>query len=309
MIADFLLHLFTDLKRRPSTIAGYRSAIAGALRSSQGLDYGKNQELSSLILSFTREQPRSTRSIPAWDLGLVLRCLTRPPFEPLRDATVKLLTLKTAFLVLLATGSRRSEVHALDYSKVRHGPNWEYVILEPHMDFIAKTELRTAGASQPSSKKIPPLGPTLGPGLEEDLKLCPVRALKIYLARTQQLREDKKLLFIAYKKGHQADIHKNTLSSWIRKLLQLVYDSPEEDVLKLSKTSTHEVRALASSLAFRGTMELEEVLRSCTWRNATTFTSHYLRDVSTCSDDLFSLGPVVAAQKVVQPSSSSDTGF
>ena len=127
---------------------------------------------------------------------------------------------------------------------------------------------------------------------------------QIYLARTQQLREDKKLLFIAYKKGHQTDIHKNTLSSWIRKLLMLVYDSPDEDVLRLSRTSTHEVRAFASSLAFRGTMELEEVLRACTWRNATTFTSHYLRDISTCSNNLFSLGPVVAAQRVVQRNNS-----
>ena len=45
--ADFLLYLFKELKRRPSTIAGYRTSIVGALKISKGVDYGK--ELSHLV--------------------------------------------------------------------------------------------------------------------------------------------------------------------------------------------------------------------------------------------------------------------
>ena len=50
-------------------IAGYRSAIAGSLKTSQEIDYGKNQELSSLMLSFFREQPRPIKTVPAWFFG------------------------------------------------------------------------------------------------------------------------------------------------------------------------------------------------------------------------------------------------
>ena len=301
LIADFLLHLFKDLGRKPSTIAGYRTALAGALKTSQGIDYGKDSSLTSLILSFFREQPRSIRSFPSWDLGLILKVLLKPPFEPLQLAEMKYLTWKTIFLTLLASGSRRGEVHSFDYKKVRPGSKWSCVTLEPHASFVSKIELMRSGASVFSAVKIPGLGPVLGPGLEEDLGLCPVRALKVYLDRTQELREDRQLLFISYKSGHTGDIHKNTISSWIRKLLHFAYSSAPEDVISLSSARTHEVRALASSMAFRGNMDLEEVLKACTWKSANTFTTHYLRDVSTFAEELHSLGPVVAAQSVVRP--------
>ena len=132
-IADFLLYLFKESKRRPSTIAGYRTAIAGALKISQGVDYGKDERLSNLILSFVREQPRQINSYPAWDLGLVMKVLLKAPFEPMQVADLKFVTWKTAFLMLLATGSRRGEVHALDYAKVHPGKKWVDVTLEPHV--------------------------------------------------------------------------------------------------------------------------------------------------------------------------------
>ena len=302
LIADFLLHLFKDLKRAPSTITGYRTAIAGALKSSQGVDYGKDPSLTSLILSFFREQPKSIRSFPAWDLSLVLKVLVKAPFEPLHLAEMKYLTWKTTFLVLLASGSRRGEVHSFDFKKVRHGSKWSSVTLEPHASFVSKTQIRTAGASSFSAVKIPALGPLLEPGADEDRGLCPVRAIKIYLDRTKDLREDRQLLFVSYKAGHKGDIHKNTISSWIRKLLYWVYSSAPEDAIKLSSARTHEVRALASSMAFRGSMELEEVLKACTWKSSNTFATHYLRDVSSFEEDLHSLGPLVAAQSIVHPS-------
>ena len=252
-------------------------------------------------MSFLREQPRATRSFPSWDLGLVLKVLLKAPFEPLQLAELKYVTWKTMFLVLLASGSRRGEIHSLDYSKVRPSKNWTSITLEPHVSFISKTQIRSSGSSCFSAVQIPALGPALEPGSEEDLGLCPVRALKVYLDRTRDLREDKKLVFISYKSGHKGDIHKNTVSSWMRKLLHFVYKSAPDDVVKLSSARTHEVRALASSMAFRGSIELEEVLRACTWKSANTFTTHYLRDVSAFSDDLHSLGPLVAAQSVIHP--------
>ena len=125
--------------------------------------------------------------------------------------------------------------------------------------------------------------------------------INIYFDGTKDLREDRQLLFISYKAVHKGDLHKNTISSWIRKLLHWVYSSAPEDVIQLSSAKTHEVRALASSMAFRGSMALEEVLKACTWKSANTFATHYLRDVSSFDEDLHSLGPLVAAQSVVHP--------
>ena len=65
-------------------------------------------------------KPIANRSIPSWDLSLVLMSLTKAPFEPLKVASLKILAFKTVFLMALASGKRRGEVHAWTYSSLRH---------------------------------------------------------------------------------------------------------------------------------------------------------------------------------------------
>jgi len=219
------------------------------------------------------------------------------------SSDLKWLTLKTVFLTLLASGARRSEVHALDYAGFQRDEQWRFVILKPHNGFVSKTQLRASGSSILNSFKIPALIPSLSASLQEERTLCPVRALKIYLARTQDRRQGKKLLFVAHKKSHNSDICKNTLSGWVRTLLLKCYEDAPDDILSLQNTKTHEIRALAASLAFRGNLDLEEIMQACSWKSHSTFSSFYLRDVSVLQSHMLVLGPIVAAQSVVHPPS------
>lgn len=265
------------------------------------MDIGQNPALSSLLQCFFRANPRTSSSLPGWDLALVLMALSRPPFEPLEHCDANFLTWKTAFLVLLASGARRGEVHALAFDKVAHddAAHWTRVSLQPHAGFVSKTQLRASGASALRPITIPALHPFLGPDMAEDVTLCPVRALQIYLSRTKKKRGGKQLLFIAYKGSFPRDIHKNTLSGWIRKLILWVYRNASGEVLPLANTRTHEVRAQAASLAFRGSTDLEELLQACSWSSSSTFVEFYLRDLSMIQGNLRKLGPLVAAQRVV----------
>ena len=63
--------------------------------------------------------------------------------------------------------------------------------------------------------------------------------------------------------------------------------------------SRHEVRALAASLAFKGGVALDEIMGSCFWRSHSTFTNSYLKDLCWHNSDVMKIGPVVAAQHVV----------
>ena len=110
-IADFLLHLFQDRKLQPGTIDGYRSAIADKLGNSP-INVSKDENLTDLLDSFHRDRPKCRRGIPSWNLTLVLHQLTKAPFEPLKEASLKHLTFKTVFLLALGSGKRRSEIHA-----------------------------------------------------------------------------------------------------------------------------------------------------------------------------------------------------
>ena len=88
-IADFLLHLFQEKNLQPSTIDGYRSAIADKLGNSS-LNVSKDENLTRLLDSFHRDRPKGRRGIPSWNLSLVLHQLTKPPFEPLRKASLNI---------------------------------------------------------------------------------------------------------------------------------------------------------------------------------------------------------------------------
>ena len=86
-IADFLTYLFTEKNLNPTTIAGYRTAIADHVGSD--FDISKNLELNRLLASFHRDRPVKDKAVSNWGLSLVLLALTKPPFEPLRKASLK----------------------------------------------------------------------------------------------------------------------------------------------------------------------------------------------------------------------------
>ena len=125
-IADFLLYLFKERSLQPSTIEGYRTAIADMVDNDR-LAISKDENLSRLLDSFHRDKPKGRRGIPSGNLSLVLHQLTKAPFEPLRKASLKHLTFKTVFLLALGSGKRRSEIHAWLFKNIRHQENWTQV--------------------------------------------------------------------------------------------------------------------------------------------------------------------------------------
>ena len=211
-VADFLLHLFEDKRLQPSTIDGYRSAIADKLGNTT-VNISKDGNLTRLLESFHRDRPKGRRGIPSWNLSLVLHQLTKAPFEPLREASLKHLTFKTVFLLALGSGKRRSEIHAWQHRNIRHQSDWSKVSLFPSPSFFSKNQLAKEGPEIVAPVVIPAQAPTLDRSLKSDRSLCPVRALRYYLDRTSDLRQHKELVFVSFKKGFDKDISPATISS------------------------------------------------------------------------------------------------
>ena len=143
-VADFLMYLFEDRKLQPSSIDGYRSAIADKLGNSS-INVSRDENLTRLLDSFHRDRPKGRREIPSWNLSLVLHQLTKPPFEPLKEASLKYLTFKTVFLLAPGSGKRRSEIHAWQNKNIRHQSDWSNVFLYPCPSFLAKNQLAKEG--------------------------------------------------------------------------------------------------------------------------------------------------------------------
>ena len=101
-ISVFFTYLYQDLNRRPSTIDGYRTAIVDTLGPA-GHHIEQSSDLHRLLSSFHRDRPKSSRNLPKWNLSVVLNELSKAPFELMKDTDLKHLTLKTAFLLALAS--------------------------------------------------------------------------------------------------------------------------------------------------------------------------------------------------------------
>ena len=118
-VSDCFIYLYQDLNRHPSTIDGCRTAWP---------PYCTKFRPSQVTLQFSQG---SSRNLAKWNLAVVLNELTKAPFEPIKDTDLKHLTLKTAFLLALASGKCRTEIHAWVANKVSNLGQWEKVALFP----------------------------------------------------------------------------------------------------------------------------------------------------------------------------------
>ena len=191
-ISDFFMYLYQDLNRHPSTIDGYKTAIVDTLGPT-GQHIAHNADLHRLLSSFHRDCPKSSRNLPQWNLSV------------LNELTKAHLTFKTAFLLALASGKHRSEIHAWVANKVSNLGQWEKVALFPSSDFIVKNQLAREGSQSVSPVIIPALTTIVDRQFKEDRTLYPVLALRYYLDRTKDLRGSRSLLFISFKKGQTSD--------------------------------------------------------------------------------------------------------
>ena len=301
-VSDFFMYLYQDLNRRPSTIDGYRTAIVDTL-GPMGHHIAQSSDLHRLLSSFHRDRPKSSRNLPKWNLSVVLNELTKAPFEPMKDTDLKHHSLKTAFLLALASSKRRSEIHAWVANKVSNLGQWEKVALFPSSNFIAKNQVAREGSQSVPPVTIPALTTIVDRQFKEDRTLCPVPALRYYFDRTKDLTGSRSLLFFSFKKGHTSDIRPATLSSWLKQTILLCYKQVDQQAWDLVQVKAHDIRAFAASKGFYGGVSVDQIMQACHWKAHTTFTNIYLKDLTwSDNDNNMYLGPVVAAQKVLDPS-------
>ena len=108
-VADFLRYLLQDRMLQPSTIDGYRSAIADSL---ENLPITVRMKISLVSwIASTETDPKAGGEPPPGTSPWFLHQLTRFILNQLK-ASLKHLTFKAVFLLALGSGKRRSEIHA-----------------------------------------------------------------------------------------------------------------------------------------------------------------------------------------------------
>ena len=258
-VADFLYWLRFTRGLSVSSLRGYRSVLSAVFRFHLP-SLSSDPVIRDLLRSFRLSSAEHVLRPPAWDLSKVLTYLVSPAFEPLAQASFRSLTLKTLFLLALATAKRVGELQALSSIVTRSIPR--SFLVKSLADFAA--------------------------GLDTDLLLCPVRALRLYLLRARSLSPGRHRLFVSPRRPSRA-MSKNAVSFFLRDVISAAA-RPQVGSLR-----AHEVRSVSTSVAFHRNWSVTSVLESATWASSSVFSSFYLRDIHHEYDGLLSLGPFVAA--------------
>lgn len=284
-LAEFFLWLYHHKGLKPITIKGYRAMLSDTYKHIGRGDLGSDRDISDLLSNLTLSRPASRTLFPGWNLPWVLTYLNSEKFEPLGLAPMRELTLKTCFLLALATASRVSELHALsasaDYLQFRSDGS---VTLITRPGFVAKNRLPSVPPSPMVVQRLP------AQNAQEHLQ-DPVRALKKYIRRTKQKRTPDSRLFLPLV-DNKPDISAQTISSWIKAVIREAYAELVPASRSLLRIRAHEVRAISTSLAFERSVSAADIMSAVGWRSPSTFAKFYLREMRPAREALELVGQI-----------------
>ena len=242
----------------------------------------EDPNVNAFFRAIARTKPTRIKTCPAWDLSLVLQALVTSPFEPLVDLSVKMLTLKTLFLVAITSARRVSELQALSIREPFLMIFDDRIVLKTDPGFLPKRVSsfhRTQDIVLPSFCNFP------NNNKEREFSCLDVRrALLRYLEVTKTFRKSD-TLFLQFSGSHKGEkASKATLARWIKQAITEAYM-----VKKVTPPfiTAHSTRALSTSWAERAGASPDQICKAATWSNFSTFVRHYRLDLLSSQEQAF----------------------
>ncbi len=204
--------------------------------------------------------------MPSWD---VLAGLQGGPFEPLDSIELKFLSAKTALLSALTSIKRVGDLQAFSVSEecLVFGPVYSHVVLRPRPGYVPIPTTPFCDQvvnlqALPSEEADPALA-----------LLFTIRALRIYVDRTQSFRSSEQL-FVCHRGQQEGKaVSKQRLAHWIVEAVALAYQSQGE--LCPLGVRAHSTRSVASSHALAHGASLADICRAAGWATPNTFARFY----------------------------------
>lgn len=191
-----------------------------------------------------------------WDVTVVLDYLRALDTQN----SLKLLTLKTAMLIALATAHRSQTLAAIEINNIHFNTEGAEIL-------ITKL-IKTSHANRPQPRLKLPF-------LPEDKGICAASSLQIYLGKTKDLRKSVSNLFISLRpiKNSYQGADSKTIGKWLKEVL-------ESSGLDVSKFKAHSTRHAASSAAFSRGASWDEISKTAGWTaNSQVFAKFYNRPI------------------------------
>ncbi len=243
----------------------------------------------SFLKGARRLHPPRPPSVPPWDLEVVLRALSQPPFEPLASVDLKELSLKTALLLALASAKRIGDLHAfsVDSDCICFGPGDCSVTLRPRPGYVPKSlstpfRMQTVSLSALSSESL------TSRDADAQTSVCPVRALWGFTLTVRPAFGNLTSFLCATVVVRRAGPCQNRdFSHRIVDAITAAYTSRGlEYPLHIR---AHSTRAIASSWAWSRGMSIQDICFAAGWSSQNTFARFYKLDVQSLASQVLSV--------------------
>ena len=226
-----------------------RCALSVVLPHIEGKTVGKHYLVHWFVKSVYERNPPKPRYSRFWDVSLVFKLFKN--WQDNRELSLKYLGLKVAVLILLITGHRGQTILALNVENLEI--NRHEAIFD--LDKLIK-----------SNRTGDPLSSITMCSFPEDKKLCVVRAINTYVARTASRRKHKQLLLSFIKPF--GPISRDTLSRWTLIILK-------EAGIDIARFAAHSTRGAVASKARAMGVPVATILKNAGWKTSIAFAKHY----------------------------------
>ena len=255
IVADYLTNRFRkgDQYR---TINSHRSAISAFHIQVDGIKVGQHELVKDVMKSIFHARPPQPKYQYVWDVDVVLDFIkSLGSNESISD---KFLTWKLAMLLALTSGSRSSELHALD---INHMVVNDSTV---KFQFSVLTKNRRIGSSPPT---------LVFHSFPNNEFLCVIKCLSAYLERSKLWRNsvERNCLLLSYQDPHKPVVS-CTIAGWLKKLMTAAG-------IDTSIFSAHSTRSASSSkAAFKG-LSCKDIMEHANWSKVSTFRRYYHRGI------------------------------
>jgi len=194
-----------------------------------------------------------------WDVSCVLQLLKS--LMPLKQLSLKTLTLKLVGLVALAAAPRAQTIVSLNIDCVKI----DYTTCEAVFYFKNLLKTTPVGKKQSFYLKLQHF---------QEESLCVFHTLIHYMKRTKHLRLSSQLFvsYVSYK-----EVSTSTIARWLKDVL--VMSGIDVAIFK-----PHSFRSAAVSAAVKGNCSINNILKTAGWNTDSNFYKFYYRDIVERSD-------------------------
>lgn len=257
-VIEFLTQLFHN-GAQYATLNTCRSALSLLL----GSNIGKHEHITRFFKGIFRLRPPMPKYNATWDTAVVLNFLEQ--WHPNETLSLEKISKKLITLFALSTAHRMQTFSKIHISNIQFS---NAQVLIKIVDLIKTSRI---GSLQPI---------LILPVFSERVQICPVAALKSYLDKTKNLRNNQDYLFISIRRPH-GPVSSQTLARWVKETLRL-------SGVDVSIFSAHSTRHAATSRAHDLGVNLDSIRKAAGWSGSSkTFGKFYHRMVVDCEDDSF----------------------